>query len=340
MEKNKITHPRTHKLTRKQKNARIILFTVIGITIIHTIYMNIMGFNSLSHDACMVYQNVPKWFFYFYENVLELFIVTILGVFAGVMMEQYFHKIKRFYPKNQVLAFFYASILPICSCGVIPLIDSMKKKTSLKVIVTFVLAAPLLNPYIIFVSFSLLGLKYTILRIISSFILSITVGIFVEFIAKRFKLEELGNYEACATSCDTVVDRDPFVKTVNITKKLWIYILGAALLSFAFQFINPKTFLVSLPFYKEPYTMIVMTIIGIPMYVCNGADVLMIKPLLAYTDLSLGSGMAFSLSSSVLCVASITMLMKFLCKKLTFSLVAAVFVMTILIGTTINLINF
>lgn len=334
-----MNQPTNHKkpLARKQKSARAILFTIFGVTILHTLYMNMMGFNSLSHDACMVYKNVPRWFFYFYENILELFIVVILGVFAGVIMEQYFHKIKRFYPKNQVLAFLYASILPVCSCGVIPLIDSMKRKTSIKVIVTFVLAAPLLNPYIIFVSFSVLGLKYTVLRIISSFILSISVGYIVEFFAKRFGIQELGSYESCATSCDTVVDRDPFVKTINLTKKLWVYILIAALLSFAFQFINPKTFLESLPFYKEPYTMIIMTIIGIPMYVCNGADVLIIKPLLAYTDLSLGSGLAFSLTASVLCIASITMLVKFLGKKLTAVLVVSVFLITLLLGTLTNL---
>jgi uncharacterized membrane protein YraQ (UPF0718 family) len=152
-------------------------------------------------------------------------------------------------------------------------------------------------------------------------------------------MKELGNYEACGTSCDTVVDRDPFVKTIKVTKKLWLYILAAALLSFSFQFFNPKIFLESLPFYKEPFTMVIMTLIGIPMYVCNGADVLIIKPLLAFTDLSLGSGMAFSLSSSVLCIASITMLTKFLGKKLTFFLVLSVFIITILLGLGINLIN-
>ncbi|MBP1664757.1 MAG: putative permease [Bacteroidetes bacterium] len=66
---------------------------------------------------------VMKWFFQLYENFIELFVVVILGVFVGVLIEQYFNKIKRFYPKNQWLAFLYGAILPVCSCGVLPLID-------------------------------------------------------------------------------------------------------------------------------------------------------------------------------------------------------------------------
>lgn len=83
---------------------------------------------------------MPRWFFQFYESFLELFVVVILGILAGVLLEKYFFKIKRFYPRNQLLAFVYGSILPVCSCGVVPLVESMQRKTSLKVIVTFIVA--------------------------------------------------------------------------------------------------------------------------------------------------------------------------------------------------------
>jgi uncharacterized membrane protein YraQ (UPF0718 family) len=324
----------------RKKTARIIVFTVFGIAVLHTIYMNVMGFNSLSHDACVVYESVPRWFFYLYETVFELLIVVLLGVFAGVLAEQYFHKIKRFYPRNQVLAFLYAAILPLCSCGVIPLIDSMKRRTSLKVIITFIIATPLLNPYTIFISFSVLGVKYAVLRIVSSFVLAIVAGIIVDLIAKRYKLFIQGDYEACDNTCDVVTDRDIFVKTLKITKKLLPYISVAAILSFLFLIINPQQFLTDnhISFNHEPFTMIIVGLIGIPLYVCNGADVLILKPLLGFTDLTMGSAMAFSLTSSAICVASITMLTKFLGKKLTAVLVVTVFILTIVLGTLINLI--
>jgi len=321
---------------REMRNAKIIVFSVFFIVIIHTLYMNVMGFNSLSHDACLVYKSVPRWFFYLYENILELFIVVILGIFAGVITEKYFLKIKRFYPKNQLLAFLYGSILPICSCGAVPLIESMKRKTSMKVIITFVIATPLLNPYIIFVSYAVLGLKFTILRVVFSFFTAIITGQILQFAADRFKQSIPGDFEACLTDCDPVLARDPFVKTMRMTKKIMPYILFAGLLSFGLAMLNPKQYIETMNLTAEPWATILMTLIGIPIYVCNGTDVLFLKPLLQYADLSMGAAIAFSLSSSALCISSIVMLTKFIGTKLTTILVASVFLLMLLFSYIIN----
>jgi len=332
VKKSNLSHPNE----REQRNSKIIVISVFLIVILHTIYMNIMGFNSLSHDACLVYKSVPRWFFYLYENILELFIVVIIGLFAGVLTEKYFLKIKRFYPKNQILAFLYGSILPICSCGVIPLIDSMKRKTSLKVIITFIIATPLLNPYIIFVSYAVLGLKFTILRIVFSFFAAMITGQILQFAANKFKLSITGDFAACVTDCDPVLAKDPFVKTIRMTKKILPYILFAGLLSFAFALVNPKQYIETLNLTAEPWATILMTLVGIPIYVCNGTDVLFLKPLLEYTDLSMGAAIAFSLSSSALCISSIVMLAKFLGTKLTTIIVVTIFLLMILFSSIIN----
>ena len=320
------------------RNSRILVFSVIGITILHTIYMNLMGFNSLSHDACIVYKSVPKWFFQLYESFIELFIVVILGVFAGVLIEQYFNKIKRFYPKNQMLAFLYGVILPVCSCSVLPLIDSMKKRTSLKTIITFVIAAPLLNPYIIFVSLTVLGWKYLVLRVVFSFLLAMISGWLLEFISNRFKTFSWGEYQACVSDCDFIPSRDPFIKTTLMTKKLLPYILIAGVLSFIFAIVNPKQYLEALNFSMEPWSTIIMTLVGIPIYVCNGSDIIFLKPLLQYTDLSMGSAIAFSLASSAVCVSSIAMLVKFIGKNLTIALVTIIILQIFIFSAVINLI--
>lgn len=320
------------------KVAKGIVLGTISVTIIHAIYMNVMGFNSLSHDACAVYKNIPPWLFYLYENVLELFIVVVLGVFAGVMVEQYFNRIEPFFPKNQLLAFLYGSILPVCSCSVLPLIDTMKKHAPLRVVITFVIAAPLLNPYIVFVSFTVLGAKYAVLRILSSCVLAISSGLIVEWIAKHSKVFSLGSYLACGDSCGGVQTPDLFVKTMVLTRKLLPYIAFAALFSFTFQVFNPKQYLEGMSFNHEPWSMIFMIVVGIPLYVCNGADVLFLRPLLSYTDLTMGSAMVFSLSASAICIASITMLVRFLGKSITVVLVATLCLLILMIGSLIHLI--
>jgi uncharacterized protein len=330
--------PKAIQTAKDQRNARIFIFAVLILVVAHTLYMNMMGFTSLSHDACVVYKTVPRWFFQFYESFLELFVVVILGILAGVLMEKYFFKIKRFYPRNQLLAFVYGSILPICSCGVVPLVESMQRKTSLKVIITFIVATPLLNPYIISVSFAVLGFKYGMLRIVFSFLTAIITGYVVEFAAKALKLDGVGDYKACVSDCDPVLDRDPFVKTMKMTRKILPYILIAGTLSFVFALVNPKQYLETLNFSAEPWATILLTLVGIPLYVCNGTDVLFLKPLMQYTDLSMGAAIAFSLSSSAVCISSIVMLAKYLGGKLTAVLTATIFILMLLFSTLINLI--
>lgn len=318
------------------RNSRIIVYGVIALTILHTIYMNLMGLTPLDHSGCVIFKSVPKWFFQFYESFIELFVVVILGIFAGVLMEKYFNKIKRFYPKNQLLAFIYGAILPICSCGVLPLIDSMKKRVSLKTIITFIIAAPLLNPYIILVSFTVLGWKYAVLRIVFSAFLAILAGWLLELVSKRFKSFSWGEYEACVSDCDFIPSRDPFVKTAMMTKKLVPYILIAGTLSFIFAIVNPRQYLEALNFSLEPWATVIMTAIGIPLYVCNGTDIIFLKPLLQYTDLSMGSAIAFSLAASAVCVSSIAMLVKFIGKNLTFALVSILIILIFIFSAIIN----
>jgi uncharacterized membrane protein YraQ (UPF0718 family) len=320
----------------QQSVARIIVFTAVLIMVTDTVYMNLNGLYDGDHTKCIVFSSMPKWSFYLLENVGELFIVVILGVMIGVIAEQYFRKIKRFYPRNQMLAFAYASILPVCSCGVVPLIDSMKRRTSLKVIVTFVCAAPLLDPYIVFLSYTVLGLKYVVIRIISAFLLAYLAGWIVELAVKKLKWDNWTENGTCGRKCDFVAERDPFVKTMKITKKLLPYILFAGLLSFVFAMLDTKELLHGINLNAEPFSSIIMTAFGVPIYMCHGADVIFLKPFLQYTDMSLGSAMAFSLSSSAICISSIVMLSKYLGKRIAALLTGVICVLIVTLSLLIN----
>jgi uncharacterized membrane protein YraQ (UPF0718 family) len=322
-------------LANPELNAKILVIFAVFLTVVDALYMNIKGISQQNRELCIIYSSMPRWMFLTYEYYVEFAIIVLLGVFAGVLIENHFRKIKRFFPTSQLLAFTYGSVLPICSCGVVPIIESMKERTSLRVIITFVIAAPLLNPYIVFLSFSVLGVNYAILRILASFILAVGAGILTELAARKFKISSLGKFQNSHADCNVVV-RDPFLKTIRITRKLIPYILIGGTISFALEYFNPKTLIDSFSFSNDFLSMLLMMAIGIPIYVCNGADVLLLKPLLAYTDLSPGAAMVFSLTSSAVCVSSIVMLFKFLGRKLTLILLANITILCLLIGTLIT----
>ena len=116
--------------------------------------------------------------------------MVIVGVFLATLLEKYFQRYESMYPKNPITAFIYASIIPVCACTVIPMMGTMQGKINLRTIITFIVVAPLLSPYIIMLSFSVLGFEYGILKIICSLILAVITSIVMlfRFLEKKLTL--------------------------------------------------------------------------------------------------------------------------------------------------------
>lgn len=284
--------------------------------------------NNISYsnkEVCFLFNNSSKEFFLFYENFVELWLVMIFGIFCAVLLSKYFSKYGRFYPKGPVSAFLYGSLMPVCSCSTIPLLTLLKGKIKFRTIITFVMAAPLLSPIIIFLSFSVLDVKYAVLRIICSFILSVGAGFFLELFYKPEDEIALDVAVKCDKNC-MIAESSILHQTWNTAKKLIPYILIAGTLACIVSIFENDLVRYLHQGINSWYGKIAAVVIGIPMYVCNGADIFLLKPLMNNSlGLPYGSAIAFSLSSSAVCVASIVLLSKILGKKLTVLLIAYIF---------------
>lgn len=302
------------------------------------IYKTVKDITSYTKEKCILYLTVPKAGFLFYEYFLELFFVVLIGVFIAVILESWFSRFKKFYPKNPYTAFLYGSILPVCSCTAIPIVKSMEGKISFRTLISFIISAPLLNPYIIVLSFSVLGFKYGVLRIACSFLLAILAGFIVEFFYNKDKKKlELADVPTShnKTNCP-IVKTDKFLQTFNLMKSIFPFLIIAGVLGIVAELYVPVDYLQKMNFSNNFLDLVIVILIGIPMYYCNGADVILLKPLITHSGLSLGTAMAFSLTSTAVCVTSIVMLIKFLNKKLTIILIGSIIILTFIMGYLIN----
>jgi len=313
------------------------IYFSIFLLLVDFIYKTLYGISYQNRELCVLYNFLPTIVFWIYEYFIELFLVVIAGVFVAVILERQFAKHKRFFPKNQLSAFIYASVIPVCSCSAIPMIETMKDKLKFRAIITFVVAAPLLNPYIISLSFSVLGIKYSILRIAGSFILAIVTGLVVEYFYIRSKKHDLGRYKSCSPSngCG-LIKRDIYEDTFTIVKKIFPYLLIAGALGLAFEIFNPAKLMQHYYLGDSWLGTILVVFLGVPVYFCNGADVVFLQPLMKYAGLSMGSSIAFSLTSTSVCISSLVMLIKFIGRRLTFILLGTVIILTVLIGLLIS----
>jgi uncharacterized membrane protein YraQ (UPF0718 family) len=207
----------------------------------------------------------------------------------------------------------------------------MKGHIPFRAIITFVVAAPLLNPYIIMLSFTVLGAEYALLRIVCSFLLAVTTGYVVEFFWKRTGQAEMGNLQLCGNRGGCMArSRGVFETTYLIFKDILPFLIVAGTLGMAVELFAPGNFLKSLTFENNLMGTAMIMLIGVPVYFCNGADVLFLQPLMTHHYMPVGMAMAFSMTSTSVCVTSLVLLIRFLGKRLTLILLASVIATTML----------
>ncbi|MCK5596558.1 MAG: permease, partial [Candidatus Eisenbacteria sp.] len=90
---------------------------------------------------------------YYAATVLPVFVLGCL--FSGVLVA----KSQRVRIRGVLPAFGLAALLPVCSCGVIPIAKTMIERggTGTRDGLVFLATAPLLSPIIVFLAFTLLG---------------------------------------------------------------------------------------------------------------------------------------------------------------------------------------
>lgn len=332
--------PHNRKLSINKYKSRVIIYTVLLLLLTDWLYKTINGINPVNKQDCVLFNIAPRLIFLMYEYFVELILVVITGIFAGNLISKYFLTFKKVIPSNQLLAFVYASILPVCSCSVIPVIEPLKNKIKSRVLFTFIIAAPALNPYIIMLSFSTLGITYGVLRILSTFLLSITGGLFLEKVVKttgnKYFSHNIFDCQAKSNQCPSILNTDIFQSTMKMTLKIFPYLLVAGFVGLFFEFFDPSKILQHHFFKTEWIGLVVFIFVGIPLYLCNGADVLFLYPLVNFAKLSMGTAIAFSLCSTMVCASSAIMLTQYIGKKATFYFITYIIIFTFCVGILIN----
>ena len=319
---------------------KLFIFSSIFLLGVDTVYKYYYGITYLKREDSILYTLLPKWGFLLFEHFVELFLVVTVAIFAAAIIEKYFFRLKRFIPKNTLTAFIYASVIPVCSCSAIPLVRAMKDKLPFRAIITFVVAAPLLNPYIIMLSVTVLGVRYAILRIFCSCVLAVSSGYIIETFYKRPEHQEFGAWNGCNNSENCIAGgKNVYDETFLVFKKILPYLLVAGVLGMIVDLFVPKHLFENYDLSNYFLGTALVILIGIPVYFCNGADVLFLQPLLQYSHLPLGTAMAFSLTSTSVCISSLVLLIRFIGKKLTVALLASVVIITFLLSLGIQVIS-
>ncbi len=270
---------------------------------------------------------------YYAATVIPVFLAASL--LSGLLATRW----KRLTPRNAPSAFLVAAVLPVCSCGVIPVAKGMLSSRGaggVRTALVFLATAPLLSPVIILIGLDVLGPVYVLARIAGAAIVAVAVALTVSPHVTLPVPEGRSHDGACDPAADPRrVDSAVAVATGTV-KRLYPYVLyGLCIGSLVAAAVTPE--------YMQAITrsgvlsLAATTLVGIPINMCAGEEVLLVAPLVA-RGLPLGHALAFSLASTGICASSIPLLFSILGRRGTVIMIATYLVAPFVLGLLLNLV--
>ena len=128
----------------------------------------------------------------FLSIIIEALPFVLIGSIISGIIEVYVtpEKVYRFLPKNKWLRIFFGTfigfVFPSCECGIVPIINRfLEKKVPSYTAVPFLVTAPVINPIVLFATYSAFGNSFqmALLRALGSIVVAVILGIFLGFFA-------------------------------------------------------------------------------------------------------------------------------------------------------------
>ena len=138
--------------------------------------------------------NFKKFYNVFISILIQGFPFILIGSFVSAIIQICISRDRfiKIFPKNIflscIVAAFAGLLFPICDCGTIPIVRGlMKKKVPIGAGVTFMLAAPIVNPIaIVSTIYAFQGMRSVVVyRVIAGVVISISVGLIMQFCTKK-----------------------------------------------------------------------------------------------------------------------------------------------------------
>ncbi|MBF0618663.1 MAG: permease [Candidatus Omnitrophica bacterium] len=259
--------------------------------------------------------------FFIYDSIKILFLLYVMILVIGVLRTFIPQRsVKKWMANNGLMGNVYAAlfgaITPFCSCSSIPMFLSfLKAGISLSAALTFLVASPLINEYLVIIMIGLFGWKITVLYVLSGLLLAIVSGLVIG----RMKLERhlvvdmvaSGNEELSSNEPQISSFKDRIVFGLNeassIVQKIWLWILvGVALGSFIHNYL-PQEQIHALISGTGIFSVPIATLLGVPMY-GSCAAIVPVALVLFQKGIPLGTALAFMMAVTGLSLPEAIML--------------------------------
>ncbi len=277
------------------------------------------------------YKIFIEFFYFVYQHTFIIFPTFILGTLLVGFSSRYYRL-----PFNFLTAVLGGILLPVCSCGVFPLVRRFlgEKNINAGAVITFLFITPMLSLYTIFISYSLLGLRYTLARIIGSVIIAVVGGFIVTNLKEFKKMKEKVSFRLQNRKEECFLVNNYFTICFSFFVTMVKYILLGILIGSFFSTFLPPQF-VGNYLTNNRFGLLFITLIAFPLHICGGQEVVILYPL-AMLGLPLSYQLSFTFAGTGICMSVIPLYYDLLGKRITLMVMLYYFLSSLFISWFFN----
>lgn len=256
-------------------------------------------------------------------SILPFFIISV-AISAWVTVSGFSERIKAVFHRKEIVAILGAAvvgaIVPICSCGVIPLIAALLVSgVPLGPIMAFWLSSPLMSPGMFFLTAGILGTQYAVARLVSAIMIGAGAGYLIYFLSSKGRLSNQLqglSFSSCGCSEPDVAENNVQITESGFWKNFWPEFWGISiflgkwlLVAFVLEsliahYIDPAW--ISSLFGKDQlFSIPLATAIGIPVYTSGVAAIPIVQGLLD-GGMGHGAALAFLIAGPITTIPAMT----------------------------------
>lgn len=283
---------------------------------------------------------ISLFFYEIYTLFIDMAPYLLLGVSVAGLLSVF---IKKELVVSQIGDHSFASIiksallgvpLPLCSCGVIPTVSYLKKYGASKpATMSFLISTPQTGVDSLVATWGMLGPLFAVFRAMTALITGIIGGAISYLFDKEENINSDNSTNTAMINAHTSI-KEKWQHFINFSYRESIddiavnFIIGIVLAALISLFI-PDNFFVGTGFDNGFFSMLLMIIIGIPMYVCSTSSI-PIAVALILKGFSPGAAYVFLVAGPATNIATLAILLRVVGKKQT-----SIYLGTIIVGSLI-----
>lgn len=296
---------------------------------------------------------MPIWLTQFIQNssviLLESAPWVVVSLFIGGLVHEFlpssnFRKLlDRKGPSAMGGAVLLGGLLPICSCGVIPLAVSLfRSGIRLGPVMAFTAATPIINPAAVILSFALLGPQITF----AYFLLGITLPLIMGYMTQRWgeTLEEQNaNLEQSSTCCSAEkINNNPrFLRGLqwgffNLGPSIGFYLAIGIILAGLLNTFVPNDWMQTYLGTNSYIALLVAALLGASIYVCAVAHIPLVATLIA-SGAAPGAAIVFLVTGTATNLPELFTLYRTIGKRTVIIYTSVLIISSLVAGALVNL---